>query len=52
MSQENVEIVRRQNEAFNRGDVARILELLDAEIEWWDRQDDPGAGFIVDTRAL
>jgi ketosteroid isomerase-like protein len=43
MSQENVEIVRRLNEAFNRGDVAGVVELLDPECEWWDREDDPGA---------
>jgi ketosteroid isomerase-like protein len=43
MSQENVEIVRRLNEAFNRGDLTAVLELLDPGIEWWDRVDDPGA---------
>ena len=43
MSRENVEIVRWQNEAFNAGDIARILELSDPDIEWWDRADDPGA---------
>src|SRR3954452_8040292 len=43
MSQENVEIVRRLNEAFNRGDLAAVLELLDPGFEWWDRRDDPGA---------
>jgi ketosteroid isomerase-like protein len=44
MSKENVEVVRRQNEAFNRGDAAAVLELSDPSIEWWDREDDPGAG--------
>ena len=44
MSQENVELVRRQHQAFNRRDVAGVLELLDADVEWWDRDDDPGAG--------
>jgi ketosteroid isomerase-like protein len=43
VSQENVEIVRRLNAAFNRGDVAGLLELLDSTCEWWDREDDPGA---------
>ncbi len=43
MSQENVEIVRRLNEAFNRGDLIAVLELLDPDFEWWDRADDPGA---------
>ena len=43
MSQENVEIARRLNEAFNRGDLTAVLELLDPGFEWWDRADDPGA---------
>jgi len=43
MSQENVEIARRINEAFNRGDLKAVLELLDPGFEWWDRADDPGA---------
>ena len=43
MSQENVETSRRLNEAFNRGDLDAVLELLDPGFEWWDRADDPGA---------
>ena len=43
MSQENVEVVHRINEAFNRGDLTAVLELLDPGFEWWDRVDDPGA---------
>ena len=43
MSQENVEIVRRHQEAFNRGDLATMLELTSPKIEWWDRVDDPDA---------
>src|ERR1700730_15827465 len=43
MSQENVEVVRRQIEAFNRGDLAGALELSDPNVEWWDREDDPDA---------
>ena len=34
MSQENVEIMRRASDAFNRGDVDGVLEGLDPEIEW------------------
>ena len=34
MSQENVEIVRRVFEAFNRRDIAAFLELLDPDVEW------------------
>jgi ketosteroid isomerase-like protein len=33
MSQENVEIVRRGYEAFDRGDIQTVLSLLDSEIE-------------------
>ena len=40
MSQENVEIVRRVNDAFNRADVAAMLECLDPDGEWWPRADD------------
>jgi ketosteroid isomerase-like protein len=34
MSQENVEIVRRMGEAFNRGDLGLFLDTLDPEVEW------------------
>jgi ketosteroid isomerase-like protein len=36
MSQENVEIVRRHNEAWNRRDLTTLLDLWrsDAEIDW------------------
>jgi ketosteroid isomerase-like protein len=34
MSQENVEIVRRWIDAFNRGGVDAALPFLDPEIEW------------------
>lgn len=43
MSRENVEVIRQWSEAFNRGDVVGILELADPYIEWWNREDDPGA---------
>lgn len=43
MSQENIEIVQRWIEAFNRGDVAGVLELADPDVAWWNREDDPGA---------
>jgi uncharacterized protein len=33
MSQENVEIVRRGYEAFDRGDIQTVLSLMDSEIE-------------------
>jgi hypothetical protein len=34
MSQENVEIVRRVSDAYNRGDVGAMLDELHPEIEW------------------
>ena len=49
MSQENVEVVRRAHETFNRAglgseDAYRIAaELLDPEIEWHDQRELPGA---------
>jgi ketosteroid isomerase-like protein len=49
MSQENVELVRRAHEAFNRVGLTSELtyrvaaELLDPEIEWHDQRELPGA---------
>jgi uncharacterized protein len=34
MSQENVEIVRRVFDAFNKRDTPAFLELLDPDVEW------------------
>jgi ketosteroid isomerase-like protein len=34
MSQENVEIVRGQIDAFNRGDYEAALAVLDEDVEW------------------
>jgi ketosteroid isomerase-like protein len=34
MSQENVEVVRGQIEAFNRGDFSAAIEALDEDVEW------------------
>jgi ketosteroid isomerase-like protein len=34
MSQENVEIVRRVFDAFNRRDIPAFLEFLDPDVEW------------------
>ena len=44
MSQENVELVRRRFEAFNRGDLAAMIGLTDPDAIWWDRPDDPWGG--------
>lgn len=40
MSQEDVETVRGNYEAFNRGDVPAVLASMDAEVEWIE----PGGG--------
>jgi uncharacterized protein len=34
MSQENVEVVRRAFEAYERGDVEAMLEELDQDVQW------------------
>jgi ketosteroid isomerase-like protein len=43
VSRENVEVVRRAHEAFNRGGPRAALEYLDPEIEWHDVPDQPEA---------
>jgi ketosteroid isomerase-like protein len=34
MSQENVEIVRRGYEAFNRSDIEGVIEIADPQVHW------------------
>ncbi len=34
MSQENVEIVRRGYDAFNRGDIEGVIETVGSEVRW------------------
>ena len=34
MSQENVEAIRRRYEAFDRGDIDGVLELLHPDVDW------------------
>src|SRR5919112_5742751 len=43
MSQENVEIVRRGMDAFNRRDVAGVIVDFDQDAEWVEDQRYPGA---------
>jgi ketosteroid isomerase-like protein len=43
MSQENVEVVRRAHEAFNRDGPEAALTYLDPELEWHDVPDQPEA---------
>jgi|SRR5438477_2449383 ketosteroid isomerase-like protein len=44
MSQENVEIVRRAIEVFNRDGSEAAAAFLDPEIEWHDLPEQPDAG--------
>jgi ketosteroid isomerase-like protein len=44
MSQENVEVVRRCLEAFNRGDFEASVAFLDENVEWHDPPDVPDGG--------
>jgi ketosteroid isomerase-like protein len=46
MSGENVELVGRLLEAFNRGDYASCLDFLDSAVEWQGPQDLPEAGVL------
>ena len=41
---ENVELVRRGYEAFDREDIDGILPLLDQQVEWRNPEDSPIAG--------
>ena len=44
MREEDVEAVRRGYEAWNRGEVGAVLELVDPDIEWRPGTDAPEAG--------
>ena len=52
MSQENVEIVRRAAEAFNRRDLDHWIEFFDPEIEYHDTPDFPGGGIHLGREAF
>ena len=41
MSRDNVEIVRRSLEAFNRGDLESAFATFDSAIEWCTAEDEP-----------
>jgi ketosteroid isomerase-like protein len=56
MSQENVEMVRLSNEAFNRGDIDEVLTYYTQDAEWEDLTNAPDlppvAGGIEEVRQL
>lgn len=49
MPGENIDIVRRGYDAWNRGDLAGVLELVDPSFEWHEASEVPG-GVHVYTR--
>lgn len=49
MSGENIDIVRRGYDAWNRGDLPGVLELVDPSFEWHEASEVPG-GVHVYTR--
>jgi ketosteroid isomerase-like protein len=51
MSQENVEIVRRGNAAFNEGDVDAFLEIVAPDVELQDLANAPDQSGVVNGRA-
>jgi uncharacterized protein len=44
MSEDNVEIIRRGYEAWNRGDLDQIHRMTDDSFEWREASEVPGAG--------
>jgi ketosteroid isomerase-like protein len=43
VSEANVELVKRIQAAFNRGDVDAMVELIDADAEWQTDENNPAA---------
>ncbi len=43
MSQENLEIIRRGFDGFNRGDVEAVVEMCDPEVDWFPPAELPSA---------
>jgi ketosteroid isomerase-like protein len=43
---DNAEIVKRGYDAWNRGDMAAVLELVDPEFEWHEASEVPGGGDV------
>ena len=52
MSQENVQIIRELNDAFNRRDYAAVLDAIDPEVEWHPPPDIPNAAVAIGREAL
>jgi ketosteroid isomerase-like protein len=43
---DNAEIVKRGYDAWNRGDMAAVLELVDPHFEWHEASEVPGGGDV------
>lgn len=52
MSQQNVEIIRKFMEAFNRADYAACLDAIDPDVEWHPPPDIPNAAVANGRDAL
>lgn len=52
MSQQNVELVRKFMEAFNREDYAACLKVIDPDVEWYPPPDIPNAAVAQGRDAL
>src|SRR5271167_1814063 len=46
MSQKNVQIAKRMYEDLNQGDVDAVLAVLDPNVEWWTREDNPDTALV------
>src|SRR5271167_3057444 len=46
MSQENVERAKRLYERLNQGDIDAVLAVLDPDVEWWTRGDNPDTAMV------
>src|SRR5271157_6408027 len=46
MSQQNVELVKRMYEDLNQGDLEAMLAVLDPDMEWWTRRDNPDTSLL------
>jgi ketosteroid isomerase-like protein len=52
MSQQNIEVLRGLQEAFNAGDVTAALEAFDPEAEWQQAREDPDAETLHGRQAI
>ena len=41
-----MEIAKRMYEDLNQGDVAAVLAVLDPNVEWWTREDNPDTALV------